>query len=343
MNLKTFGKKPAGKRQQRIEQVENYSGGEFKNVEPTSVNPNNVSFFKILRDFTNKPSDVKPPKEVPSKRTDLHSLKASKPSVVWFGHSSYFISYNNFNILVDPVFSGNASPVNFFGKAFHGADHYEIEDFPEIDLLILTHDHYDHLDFPSIIKLHSKTKQIVTSLGVGAHLEYWGVPQRKITELNWWEEAIITSNIKITATPSRHFSGRGVTRANTLWSSFALELENYKIFIGADSGYDGQFKKIGDHFGGFDLAFLECGQYGKNWPQIHMFPEQTVQAAQDLKAEILFPVHWSKFVLSTHSWNESINRLVKEARAKNQHYVSPLIGESYVLGEDYKQTNWWEF
>ena len=152
-----------------------------------------------------------------------------------------------------------------------------------------------------------------------------------------------SANIKITATPSRHFSGRGFTRANTLWSSFALELENYKIFIGADSGYDSQFKKIGAHFGGFDLAFLECGQYGKNWPQIHMFPEQTVQAAKDLQAEILFPVHWSKFVLSTHSWNDSIKRLTKEAAIQDQKYVSPLIGEVYILGENYKQTKWWEF
>ncbi|WP_034891736.1 MBL fold metallo-hydrolase [Gillisia sp. Hel_I_29] len=343
MNFKTFGKIPSEDRLKKIEQVDNYREGEFKNVETTSLNPDNISTFKMFRAFYNKPKDVKPDREIPNKKIDLSSIEAEKPTIVWFGHSSYLITHNNFKILVDPVFSGNASPVNIFGKSFSGADNYEVEDLPEIDLLILTHDHYDHLDFPTIEKLHSKTKKIITSLGVASHLEYWGVFPNKITELNWWEYITINKNLKITATPARHFSGRGFTRAKTLWSSFVLELDRYKIFIGADSGYDDQFKRIGAYFKGFDIAFLECGQYSEHWPQIHMFPEETVKAAKDLDTKIVFPVHWGKFMLSTHPWNQSIKRFIKEAAVQEQEYIAPIIGETYVLGENYMQTNWWDF
>ncbi|MCF4101432.1 MBL fold metallo-hydrolase [Gillisia sp. M10.2A] len=342
MDFKTFGKKPSGARKMRIESAFNYSEGEFRNVEPTSVNPNNVPMLKILKEFMNKPASVKPPQELPNIKTNLSAITSNTPAVVWFGHSSYFINSNGYTILVDPVFSGNASPVSFFGRSFPGADKYEIEDFPEIDLLILTHDHYDHLDLPSIQKLRAKTKKIVTSLGVGAHLEYWGVAASKITELNWWEREELNASTQITATPSRHFSGRGIKRAQTLWSSFVLEIGNHKIFIGADSGYDAQFKKIGKEFGAFDLAFLECGQYGVHWPQIHMFPEQTVQAAKDLNTKMLFPVHWGKFVLSNHPWNESIKRLVTAAEILQQDYVSPQIGEVFYLGQTHEQKFWWE-
>ncbi len=170
-------------------------------------------------------------------------------SLPWFGLVilPILLQINGFKILVDPVFSGNASPFRFFGKAFKGSDHYNAEDIPPIDLLILTHDHYDHLDYPSIKRLHPKVTKIVTSLGVGAHLEKWEVPSDKILELDWWEHVKITPEVGITATPSRHFSGRTFKRAQTLWSSFVLEIFNYKIFLGGDSGYDGSFKKIGDN------------------------------------------------------------------------------------------------
>lgn len=343
MSWKVFGKKPAGERLERIENSLNFRDGKFKNIEPTSVNPGDVSIFKIIKKMLSRPGSVRPSEEIPHIKTDVKALFSEKPVVVWFGHSSYLIHVKGFNILVDPVFSGNASPVNFFGKAFPGSDTYDAEDLPTIDLLILTHDHYDHLDLPSIQKLHPKVDKIVAALGVGAHLEYWGVDPEKINELDWWQEHEVSENVKITSTPSRHFSGRGLQRAKTLWSSFVLEIKGTRIFIGSDSGYDGSFKEIGKKFGGFDLAFLECGQYGKYWPQIHMFPEQTIMAANDLNAEITIPVHWGKFVLSTHPWNEPVKRFVAAAERENRRFVAPQIGEAFYLNKKWKQKNWWEF
>src|SRR5690606_6801207 len=286
---------------------------------------------------------VTPSEELPHIKTDLAKVKDEKPTVVWFGHSSYFFSYKGFRILIDPVFSGNASPVKFFGRSFPGTDVYSAEDFPEIDLLLLTHDHYDHLDYPFIKQIRSKVKKVITSLGVGEHLEKWGVESDKIIELNWKEQNQVNHSLNITAHPSRHFSGRGSSQYKTLWSSFGLEWGDYKIYVGGDSGYSSEFKRLGKKYGSFDIAFLECGQYGKYWPQIHMTPEETVQAAIDLKAKILFPVHWAKFVLSTHPWNEPIKRATAEANKKDQKFVSPIIGETYTIGDPFNQKEWWNF
>lgn len=343
MILTRFGRQPGGERKTRMEEASNYKEGKFQNIEPTSVNPDNTSFFTILKEFISRPNTVTPSGELPHKRANLWSIREDSPAVVWFGHSSYLLSWKGFNILVDPVFSGNASPVKFFARAFDGTNNYSEEDFPIIDLLLLTHDHYDHLDYEFLKKLRTKVREVVTSLGVGAHLEHWGFDMGKIKELNWEESFEINPELTIKALPARHFSGRGLKRFNTLWSSFALQWEDKKIYIGGDSGYSREFKRIGEELGGFDIAFLECGQYGKYWPQIHMTPEETVQAAIDLKAKVLFPVHWAKFVLSVHPWNEPIQRLMDEAEAKNQRVVAPFLGEIFVIGEPYIQQDWWNF
>lgn len=342
MNRRTIGKTPSGERLSRILESPNYKNGVFQNIEHTLINPD-ASIVKLILDFYKKPKTVVPGKELPYEKTDLQNLKYDKPTIIWFGHSSYLINSNGFTILVDPVFSGNASPVKFFGKSFLGADNYKAEDFPAIDLLVITHDHYDHLDYETIVKLKGKVKKVVTSLGVGAHLEYWGIDKSIIIELDWWEESKIQTNIEITATPARHFSGRGIARAKALWSSFALKLHGFSIFIGGDSGYDSQFKIIGKKFNGFDLALLECGQYGINWPYIHMSPEETAQAAKDLNAKTLFPVHWAKFVLSIHAWNEPIKRLISAAKKENQPLVTPRIGQPYSIGQEFDQEAWWNF
>lgn len=343
MEIRSFGKNPSGKRLERIKKSPHYQKGKFKNIEPTDVNPNDVSFFRILKKMLFRPSSVKPSRELPNQKTDLKNLHPEGTTVVWFGHSSYFISSEGFKILIDPVFSGNASPFDFFGKAFEGADIYKPEDIPELDLLVLTHDHYDHLDWPTVNGLIPKVKQVVTSLGIGEHLEHWGLKGDKINELDWWQSTEVAKDVKMTAAPSRHFSGRQFKRAQTLWSSFILEINGLRLFIGGDSGYSSTFKKIGEEFGPFDLAFLECGQYNKFWPQIHMFPEETVQAGIDLKAKVLFPVHWGKFVLSSHPWTEPVERFTAAARKNGIDYVSPKIGEAYLIGKGLKQEPWWNF
>ncbi len=340
--LQTFGKLPAGKRLERIRLSPHYKNGSFQNIEPTSVNPNKVPFLKLMRDYFRKSKTVKPAADLPFTRSDLMRVTAQSPTVTWFGHSSYLIQVAGITVLVDPVFSSNASPVSFFGKPFAGSNNYNPEDFPSIDLLLLTHDHYDHLDFQTIQALSNKVALFLTPLGLGAHLEHWGVAADKIVELDWWESFDEIAGLHIHSTPSRHFSGRGITRDQSLWTSYVLHSAECKLFIGGDSGYDSTFRVIGERFGPFDLAFLECGQYGKDWPQIHMFPEETVQAAKDLNADMLMPVHWSKFILSTHSWNEPIQRLAVAAKQQGQAFVAPLIGETYSIGQPYEQQAWWE-
>lgn len=343
MITKVFGRIPSGERLEACSKSSHYQEGKFQNIEPTSVIRDDVSMVKLLKDFFGKPKTVTPAKEIPSVQTNLLELHSDKPCVVWFGHSSYLIQSRGLNILVDPVFSGHASPFTFLAKSFPGADNYRVEDFPSIDILLITHDHYDHLDFATILALHPKVKKIITSLGVGAHLEFWGIEKSKIVEIDWWEQQVIQPGIEMTAAPARHFSGRGLTRAKTAWSSFILEIHGYRLFLGGDSGYDSQFRLIGEKYAGFDLALLECGQYGEDWPNIHMLPEETLKASLDLKAKVLMPVHWAKFALSTHPWNEPPKRLLAAAQKENQFLVIPMIGQIYTLGDNFRQANWWEF
>ena len=339
-----FGKNPSGQRLERIRKSSNYKSNSFHNQTKTEVLLPGTSMIKMTKDFFfGKPASTKPPKPLPSIKTDLKNLTAENPVIVWFGHSSYLIKSKSFTILVDPVMQGHASPLAMFGKPFAGSDVYSIEDLPSIDLVLLTHDHYDHLHYESVKKLASIAKYFVTSLGVGSHLETWGVPSEKITELDWWESASITNNVEFTATPARHFSGRSFVRGKTLWSAFVLKIHGHQLFLGGDSGYEDHFKEIGKRFGAFDIALLECGQYGVNWPYIHLLPEQTVIAAKELNAEILMPVHWAKFELSIHAWDEPINRATKFAEENNQPVTTPMIGEPVILNSSYPNKRWWKF
>lgn len=340
MQSSAFGENPKGERLAKINKSDNYKDGSFQNPELTDVMLKDTSYLKMTMAFFNKPKSMKP-LLVPTVKTDLKNLDAVVPTVVWFGHSSYLIKSTTINILVDPVLKGTVAPVSFFGHPFPGADAYAVEDLPDIDVVILTHDHYDHLHYQSIQKLSSSVKYFCTSMGVGAHLERWGVDPKKILEFDWWEEKNVLNGITLTASPARHFSGRSFTRGKTLWSSFILQLENHKLFLGGDSGYGNHFKTIGEKHGPFDLAILECGQYGDNWPLIHMFPEQTVLAGMDLKAKTILPVHWAKFELALHKWNEPIQRFVKAADEKGVSYSTPLIGEPVVVEKNYPRSVWW--
>ncbi|MGV3504912.1 MAG: MBL fold metallo-hydrolase [Adhaeribacter sp.] len=337
----TFGKSPAGERLSRIERSPNYRDGSFQNLSPTPVQAEEASFFGMLYDFFNKSKRNQPEGPIPYVQTNLKDFAPEQPAVIWFGHSSYLIKAGKKNILVDPVFSGHASPFSFLVKAFAGANHYQSADLPEIDMLVITHDHYDHLDHTTISEIKDRVGHFYAPLGVGAHLEDWGVPAHKITELDWWESAS-REEFRLTATPARHFSGRGLRRGKTLWTSYVLEMPNHKLYLGGDSGYDTHFKNIGQRLGPFDLAILETGQYNKNWPFIHMMPEQTVQAAKDLGAKLLFPVHLGKFALALHDWDEPLNRVVKSALEQQQAITTPMIGEPIVLGQAPPAREWWK-
>ena len=323
----------------RIHNSVNYKNGAFRNLSPTKIKPADISYFSVLWKGFNRPKNSKPDHTLPAVKTDLTNISAYSPVVVWFGHSSYLIHCKGKNILVDPAFSGYASPFSFMVKAFDGSNTYSADDMPVIDILLITHDHYDHLDINTIKNLAPKIKTIITSLGVGATLEKLlpGVP---MTELDWWESTAV-DGIHFTACPARHFSGRMLRHNQTLWSSFAIQIAGYSIFAGGDSGYDFFFKDIGDRMGPFDMAILECGQYNTMWPMIHMMPEETAQAAKDLHAKWLLPVHWSKFALGFHPWNEPVKRLKLAAEIIALNVTTPRIGEKIVINEIYPQGSWW--
>ncbi|KQS31324.1 MBL fold metallo-hydrolase [Dyadobacter sp. Leaf189] len=343
MKQPQFGRKPTGARLERIKQSPNYRDGQFQNESNTPALAEGASYLKVMVNFFFGKSQLNvPPAPIPSQKTDLLHLDPAENILVWFGHSSYFMQIDGKKFLVDPVLSGHASPVTFTTPSFKGTDIYSVADLPEIDYLLISHDHYDHLDYETILKLKSKVKQVVTGLGTGEHFEYWGYEPAKIIEKDWNETAVLGDGFNIHITPARHFSGREFSRNTALWVSMVLQTPKHKIFIGGDSGYDHHFKKIGEKFGGFDLALLECGQYNEAWKYIHMMPEETVLAAKELNAKKLMPVHWAKFSLALHDWNEPIQRAVAEAGKQNIPLVTPLIGQKVNLDGDQTWRQWWK-
>lgn len=338
-----FGKVPSGARLERIQKSSNYKNGQFQNQSFTPDLAEGVSYYTVLKEFIfDKSKRIKPESALPSVKTDLLHLNQDEDILVWFGHSSYFMQIDGKKMLVDPVFSGAASPVKFTTPSFAGSDVYAVEDFPEIDYLFISHDHWDHLDYETIMKLKPKVKKVITGLGTGEHFETWGFDLSRIEEKDWNEAVDLGDGFSVNITPGRHFSGRGFARNRAMWVSFVLQTPTKKLFLGGDSGYDTHFKAIGDKFGPFDLALLECGQYNKNWKYIHMMPEEVAQAAEDLKATKLMPVHWAKFALAQHDWDDSIIRVSKAAKLKNLPLVTPMIGEVVNLNEDKSYPAWWE-
>ena len=344
-NRPEFGRVPKGNDLKKIIQSPNFRNNKFQNLSHTPDITEGVSYLEVLRSFLfDKSKRLKPSVALPSIKTDLHSLKPDEEVLVWFGHSSYFIQIDGKKIVVDPVFSGNASPIRGSMKSFNGSDVYTPDDIPEIDFLFITHDHWDHLDYKTIIQLKPKIKQIITGLGTALHLVHWGFDSKIIIEKDWNEEIILENGFVINTLPARHFSGRGLTnRQQSLWLSFALKTPSMNIFLGGDSGYDTHFKRIGEQFGPFDLAILECGQYNKNWRYIHSMPEEVVEAAKDLRTKKLLPVHWAKFPLAQHDWDEPIKMVTNYADVAGIPSITPLIGEKVNLKQSNQSfSNWWE-
>jgi L-ascorbate metabolism protein UlaG (beta-lactamase superfamily) len=338
-----FGKFSSGERLEKIRRSPQYKNGQFQNINKTPALAEGVSYYTVFKEFFfGKSNRGIPSVLLPTKKADLVNLDSEKDLLVWFGHSSYYMQIDGKKILVDPVLSGSASPIKFTTRSFKGSDVYTAEEIPIIDYLFITHDHWDHLDYDTLRKLKPKIKTVITGLGVGEHLEYWGYDKNIIIEKDWNEEIKLDNSFSVITAPARHFSGRTFKRNSSLWMSYVLIAPGMKIYIGGDSGYDDHFALIGKQYGPFDLAILENGQYDKNWKYIHMMPEEVVQAAQDLRAKKLFPVHWSKFSLSIHSWDDPIIRLVKEAQKKGVEVLHPMIGEAIYFKENIQSTAWWE-
>src|SRR5699024_4319728 len=292
LRLPQFGKAPAKNRLKRIQHSPNYKNGKFQNKHFTPSFTKGYSPIRIIYDmFFKKHPGTVPIDSIPSIKNNLHQLPSDEDVLIWFGHSSYYIQAGGYNFLVDPVFSQNASPIPTSNKSFKGTDIYSAADMPEIDFLLITHDHYDHLDYLTIIGLKNKVKNVICGLGVGSHFEHWGFDMANVIEKDWNESIKFSDKLQIYTAPARHFSGRGLKRNNTLWLSFILQIADKNIYIGGDSGYDTHFAEIGHKFGRFDLAILENGQYNEAWRAIHLMPEEVLKAAKELNTQCLFPVH----------------------------------------------------
>ncbi len=343
MNQKSFGKLPSGERLARIEQSPNYKNGSFKNLTSTTNISSDKSKFQIFYEFfVDKVKDLRPTKDLPSVKTNLKELDSTKNYAVWMGHSSLYFQIDQQKILVDPVLI-SASPISLFNKAFKGTSVYQPSDIPDLDFLILTHDHWDHLDYETVKLLKNRVKKIILPLGVGAHFEHWGFDKNQLIELDWYDEVILNKDLKITVLPARHFSGRGLTANKSLWASYMLQTKIGNLFLSGDSGYGEHFKSIKKMFPTIDYAFLENGQYNKDWQDIHMLPEDLVEVIKELEPKKLFTIHNSKFALAKHPWFEPMDNIYKASKENNFPLLTPKIGELIELDNPNQTFNvWWK-
>ena len=339
-----FGGSPSKESLVRIENSPNYNGdGAFKNLEITLASTG-MKLSSIPKFFTNGDNKV-PSKALPQEKITkaYFDLEPKQPRITWFGHSALFLEMEEMNIFIDPMLGEVPAPHPMLGNSrFNKELPIAIEHLPEIDLVLISHDHYDHLDYESITKLKDKVKQFYVPLGIKAHLTSWGIEADKIKEFDWWENANL-NGIEFVSAPARHFSGRGFSRNKTLWCSWVIQSEHNSIYFSGDSGYGSHFKEIGDKYGPFDFAMMECGQYDEQWSQIHMMPEETVQATIDVKAKAMMPIHWGAFKLALHSWDDPVKRASETAENLQIQMLTPKIGEAIIIDKDIKNTtNWWK-
>ena len=342
--LKQFGAKPTKANREKYTNSPYWNGKIFENLEVTTTDVSFQTLPKILYKQFCKKEDREPKQKltiVPFKR-EAFDEPSRLMKAVWYGHSAVLMKMKSINILIDPMFGDNAAPISPFPVRRFSDDTMAILDaLPDIDLVLFTHDHYDHLDYECLLRLKDKTKHFFVALGVGRHLIKWGVEKERITEFSWWDTQTF-EDIIITFTPTRHFAGRGLSDRNkSLWGGWAFKTADENIWFSGDSGYGDHFKTVGERLGPFDFAFMECGQYNEHWSQIHMFPEESVQAAIDARVKRAMPVHWCGFALAQHSWTDPVERFTAEAKNRNLDYSLPKLGELFASGSELK-TPWWE-
>jgi L-ascorbate metabolism protein UlaG (beta-lactamase superfamily) len=326
----------------------NFKYGKFWNQVPTNIRTPESSMlknmFKMFLGTPGREPQTPLPAEVvtPKEGGKQEGVEKDELRVTWLGHSTCLIELDGKTILIDPMFSDRASPISFAGpKRFEIEPSISISDLPKIDIVLISHDHYDHLDHASIMELQHRVERFYVPLGVGDHLRRWGVEASQIIEHDWWQESQFGS-IALIATPSQHFSGRGLgDRNKTLWASWTIIGAKQRVFFSGDSGYFQGFKEIGSKYGPFDITMLESGAYNAAWVDIHMMPEETVQAHVDLRGKLLLPIHWGKFSLSIHPWKEPVQRVLKRAEELSVRVATPRIGESFWPGRKQLWGEWW--
>lgn len=342
--LPQFGQAPKGGHLEKIKQSINYKKDKFINWDEIQMNMHVGKMPEMFRQQLKRGVQQKP-KNVPSyierSGSEFEERWHDKVRITWFGHSAFLLEMDGKRILIDPMLGKAASPFSFVVKRFQKEAPIKAEDLPDIDAVVFSHDHYDHLDFETILKIKDKVACFFTPLGVGSHLIEWGVDEDNIQELDWWDQ-VDFQGIELTCTPSQHFSGRkGTDRDKTLWSGWSIKSKSAKIYFTGDSGYFKGFKEIGNKLGPFDICLTECGQYNTLWLENHMMPEESLQAFLDIGADIMLPIHWGSFTLSPHAWDDPIKRLLKAAEGKDVIIATPRVGESLVLGEEVPRNSWW--
>jgi Predicted Zn-dependent hydrolases of the beta-lactamase fold len=343
----SFGGSPTKKAKEIYQSLNNYVDGKFVNQVPTKMDMGASNIFSMLKEYSSDGTNRNPAGPIPVTTIDWNKIKSEGDSITWLGHSAFLLSIDNKKLLIDPMLGSIASPVSFAGskRYKYSEDMKEIiDDMPPINAVFITHDHYDHLDYSSILKLKNKVGHFFVPLGVSVHLIRWGIAKDKITELNWWNEAEF-QGLTVALTPAKHFSGRGIfNRDSTLWGGWVILGKQTRFYTSGDGGYDEHFKKVGKKYGSFDITLLEGGQYDRRWSWVHMTPEQAVQAHQDIKGKIMMLMHWGGFTLAFHDWNEPIERAANEAKKADVNLIAPMIGETLLLNSDLytPPSPWWE-
>lgn len=317
----------------------------FRNSEPVAKGSFKQTLKLLVRFLTEKKINTIPTEELPVKQLTQKSLLSLSDDNLHFiklGHSSILLKIMGEFWFLDPVFSKRASPFSFIGpKRFHQTP-ITLDELPPIDKVLISHDHYDHLDKQAVAKLADKTKQFLVPLGVDSHLKKWGIPEGKILSFDWWQSHTTGDN-KVVFTPAKHFSGRGITDGNaSLWGSWVIDTPVGKVFFSGDSGYFSGFAEIGRKYGPFDVTFVETGAYDKDWSAIHMTPEQSVQAHLDLKGQVMVPIHNSTFDLAFHAWYDPLERVLSAANEYNVELSTPVTGKILDIRHSLATSRWWQ-
>lgn len=339
--------KPLGKAPEKkpLQKSERFNGQKFVNPVKTETMQWH-KLPKLLKRMASRDVEKAPSSDYQFTEQNRQLLQGDEPDAIhanWLVHASLLLHHEGRYILTDPVLSGRASPFSFSGPKRFFSSPINIEDFPEIDWLVLSHDHYDHLDLKTLRWLQGKIKHFVAPMGVASHLRFWGIPDQQITELDWWE-SFEADNFKLTATPARHFTGRLFTQNNTLWCSYMLELGNHTVYFGGDSGIFPGFKDIGKAFPNIEASILPIGAYDVAWADIHLNPEEALEAHSQLEGGRFLPIHWGTYDLALHSWHDPIERLVKEADQRKVPLLTPAPGEWISLTNPNQITDkeWWK-
>jgi len=330
------GARPTGERLERVMRSPQWHHGRFENPQAEWADTTG-SYLRLLG---RSEPDTRPSAPIETVSPTYAVPPASGLAVTWFGHSSALVEIDGVNVLIDPLWSARASPVGWLGPARWFAPPTKLETLP-VDVVVISHDHYDHLDYESIVTLKGTRARFVVPLGIGAHLEQWGIQRERITELDWWESTQV-GGLQIAATPARHASGREFTKSNrTLWAGFAFIGTGHRVWYSGDTGFHDEFAHIGERFGPFDVTLVESGQYDPNWPDVHLGPELAVEAHRRVRGAALLPVHWGALQLAPHPWIEPVERVLVAAACLDVEVLTPRPGERVEPTTHPPMKRWW--